>query len=65
MPDIIEVKSKVPKFKRIVSKLYDRSMVPKLVIEMVMTTVHISNIWVIPNPVKDTKEERRETNIKR
>lgn len=48
-PDIIEVNSKVVEIKNMVDELYEKLIIPKLVVTIVMPKVHINNIWAILN----------------
>lgn len=58
MPDIANIKDEVPKLKRILSELYNRLVVSEPMIEIVVPTVPIDNIWAISDqvevPVKET-----------
>lgn len=44
MPDIFGIKTKVDEIKWMVHELYDRLVISEPVIEMVVPTVHVSNI---------------------
>lgn len=43
-PNVIELKMEMAEIKKILHKLYDQSVIPKLVVETVMPTIHVSNI---------------------
>lgn len=58
-PDIVEVKSEVDKINKMVMELYDRLIIPELVITQVVPEVYIDNIWAIPDLVEVTLEERK------
>lgn len=58
--DITELTIEMVKIKKIVHELYDRLMIPESIVETVMPTAHVSNIWAIPEQKKEeTKEEKR------
>lgn len=59
MPHIVDIKSKVVESKNIVVELYDRAVIPELVIKTVLPTVHVDNIWVIPDPIEEIREETK------
>lgn len=42
--DIAEIKSEVADIKKMVMELYDRLVIPELVIKKVVPTVHVENI---------------------
>lgn len=56
----MEVKSKVAERKRMVSKLYDRLVIPETTIMTIMPGVHAFTIWAIPDLVEENREERIE-----
>lgn len=51
MPDIAKIKAKVAKIKKMISELFDRSVILEPVIKMVVCIVHINNIWSILYPI--------------
>lgn len=53
-PDITKVRAKVVEIKRMVMELYDRPIIPKLVVTTVMPDIHIDNIWVVSDPIEET-----------
>lgn len=48
MLDIAEIKAEVAEIKWMVLELYARSMIPEPMIEIVVPTIHVDNIWAIP-----------------
>lgn len=52
-----------------VTELYDRPIILESIVELVIATVYIPNIWVIPNLVhtlvEETKKKRKERKRKR
>lgn len=59
-PDIAEINAEVAKIKWMVSKLYDRLVIPKSMIEIVVPIVNIDNILPISDPVEVPAEKTRE-----
>lgn len=53
IPDISEVKSKVQEIKKMIVKLYDRSIIPKPIVTDVVPEVYVENIWEIPKLVEE------------
>lgn len=62
--DIIETKIKVAKIKKVVHSLYDRLVISEPVIDTVVPTIYVPNIWAIQSqnfnrPEKISKKKRR------
>lgn len=59
-PNNSEIRYKVSKIKRMVTKLYDRLAVSNPIVEIVICITYMSNIWAILNPIhlpiKEIKE---------
>lgn len=59
-PNITMVKTENTDIKRIVYQLYDRLMIPEPMIDKVVPTVYVLNIWVIREPRDvETEDERQ------
>lgn len=50
-PDIMEVKDEVTKIKRMVTELYNTSVIPKGEVMIVVPNIHVEGIWAIPKLV--------------
>lgn len=57
--NIAEVKVEVAKIKKMVSKLYDRPIIPKSMVTKVVLKLHIENIWEILDLVEEPREKRK------
>lgn len=58
-PDIKDIKTKLAKIKRMVHELYDKPVILEPVIETVVPTIHVPNIWdILESRVKENQEEK-------
>lgn len=67
MPNIADIRSEVAKIKNIVIEIYERPMVAKPVVELVIPTIYTPNIQVVPvdAPIKEIEEQRIEKKTKK
>lgn len=42
--------------KNMVSEFYDRPVIPELILETAVSTIHVENIWAIPDPIVETQK---------
>lgn len=47
-PNIADIRATIAEIKKIVVKLYERSVVPEPIIESMIPTIEISNSWTKP-----------------
>lgn len=59
MLDIAKIRSEVAKIKKMVAKFYVRLVVVEPIVEIVISAVHVPNIWevLLDKPIKETKEK--------
>lgn len=66
MPDNTEEKIEMVEIKRMVHELYDRLVIPEPVIQIVVPSFHILNIWIILKQrvmeIEDVRQERKNRN---
>lgn len=62
-PDIREVRAEVAYIKRMVAKLYNRPISQEPMVNIVVPTIHVCNIWAILDQVEKLVEEPREEKI--
>lgn len=57
-PNIVDIRSEVAEIKKIVVELYEISVVTKPIVEIVISTLYVPNIWVVPVDaiVEETEE---------
>lgn len=60
MLDIVGIRLEISEIKKMLSELYDKSVILELMIEMVVPTVHVPNIQAISNLAVETREETQE-----
>lgn len=67
MTNITDIRTEVTIIKKMVSKLYERSVFAVIVVEMVIPTVHVPNIWQdLANALlAETREQRHEIKRKK
>lgn len=58
--NIIDVKAEVAKIKWMVANLYNRPVIPELVVTKGVPEVHVDNIWAIQDLVEEPQEEKEE-----
>lgn len=67
MPNVADVRFEIAKIKKMVAELYERQVISEPIIDTMIPTVEIPNIWAEPADVqvKKTKEKRKEKKRKR
>lgn len=67
MSNVADIRYEVMKIKKMVVEIYKIPVIVEPILETMIHTVHVPNIWAIPldAPVEETEEQRREKKRKR